>query len=202
VSAKEISEREKNEPRLDVNATEWIAERSRRIVEMAEGIRDARPAVFMGNWHSDGWIVFYERFITKYPHLSSAFEDYAALHQTWLMRHAKKRGLWKEEYGLRDYRPPLDLWSLSTTQRKRAANNANCVIILILPSDSQGRAARQSSANDDKLSYEIRIPRPSFQGYYEPKFLPYQVGKPVYVSGYTRRNGTYVQPHFRSLPRR
>ena len=43
-------------------------------------------------------------------------------------------------------------------------------------------------------------PRPTKKGYYEPKVVPYPAGKPVYVSGYYRSNGTYVQPHFRSLP--
>jgi hypothetical protein len=52
------------------------------------------------------------------------------------------------------------------------------------------------------LSYETSIPRPTKKGYYEPKVVPYPVGKPVYVNGYYRANGTYVQPHFRSLPRR
>ncbi len=52
------------------------------------------------------------------------------------------------------------------------------------------------------LSYETCIPRPTVKGYYEPKVVPYPVGKPVHVNGYYRQNGTYVQPHFRSLPRR
>ena len=52
------------------------------------------------------------------------------------------------------------------------------------------------------LSYETPIPRPTVKGYYEPKIVPYPVGKPVYVNGYYRKNGTYVQPHFRALPRR
>ncbi len=52
------------------------------------------------------------------------------------------------------------------------------------------------------VSYEPVIPRPTQKGYYEPKVIPYPVGKPVYVSGYYRKNGTYVQLHFRSLPRR
>jgi hypothetical protein len=52
------------------------------------------------------------------------------------------------------------------------------------------------------LSYETYIPRPTVKGYYEPKVVPYPVGKPVHVNGYYRKNGTYVQPHFRSLPRR
>src|SRR4051812_5217907 len=50
------------------------------------------------------------------------------------------------------------------------------------------------------LSYETRIPRPTVKGYYEPKVVPYPAGKPVSVNGYYRKNGTYVQPHFRSLP--
>ncbi len=52
------------------------------------------------------------------------------------------------------------------------------------------------------LSYETFIPRPTKKGYYEPKIVPYPVGKPVAVRGYYRKDGTYVQPHFRSLPRR
>jgi hypothetical protein len=52
------------------------------------------------------------------------------------------------------------------------------------------------------LSYETYIPRPTLKGYYEPRVIPYPTGKPVYVNGYYRKNGTYVSPHFRSLPRR
>jgi hypothetical protein len=52
------------------------------------------------------------------------------------------------------------------------------------------------------LSYETVIPRPTKKGYYEPKIVPYPTGKPVAVRGYYRKNGTYVQPHFRSLPGR
>jgi hypothetical protein len=52
------------------------------------------------------------------------------------------------------------------------------------------------------LSYETYIPRPTKKGYYEPKVVPYPVGKPVFVQGYYRSSGTYVAPHFRSLPRR
>jgi hypothetical protein len=54
----------------------------------------------------------------------------------------------------------------------------------------------------DSLSYETPIPRPTVKGYYEPKVVPYPAGKPVHVNGYFRKNGTYVRPHFRSLPRR
>jgi hypothetical protein len=57
-------------------------------------------------------------------------------------------------------------------------------------------------AEGTPLSYESYIPRPTLKGYYEPKVIPYPTGKPVYVSGYYRKNGTYVSPHFRSLPRR
>ncbi|HEV3255442.1 MAG TPA: hypothetical protein VG013_01055 [Gemmataceae bacterium] len=63
--------------------------------------------------------------------------------------------------------------------------------------------ARQSKqARGDGLSYETFIPRPTWKGYYEPKIVPYPKGKPVFVHGYFRKNGTYVHPHFRSLPRR
>ena len=40
------------------------------------------------------------------------------------------------------------------------------------------------------LSYESPIHRPTVKGFYEPKVVPYPVGKPVFVSGYTRRDGT------------
>jgi hypothetical protein len=76
----------------------------------------------------------------------------------------------------RDYRPLLDVPSGSTSQAKQGADNG--------------------------LSYETRIPRPTVKGYYEPKVVPYPTDKPVYVNGYYRKDGTYVQPHFRSLPRR
>jgi hypothetical protein len=57
-------------------------------------------------------------------------------------------------------------------------------------------------AATDGLSYETYIPRPTKNGYYEPRVVPYPVGKPVYVNGYYRQDGTYVRSHFRSLPRR
>jgi hypothetical protein len=60
--------------------------------------------------------------------------------------------------------------------------------------------SKQASSNG--LSYETVIPRPTVKGYYEPKVVPYPEGKPVHVNGYFRKDGTYVQPHFRSLPRR
>jgi hypothetical protein len=57
-------------------------------------------------------------------------------------------------------------------------------------------------ASNNGLSYETVIPRPTVKGYYEPKVVPYPTGKPVFVNGYYRKDGTYVQPHFRSLPKR
>ncbi len=51
-------------------------------------------------------------------------------------------------------------------------------------------------------SYQTYIPRPTQKGYYTPKVVPYPAGKPVFVQGYYRKSGTYVPPHFRSLPRR
>jgi hypothetical protein len=52
------------------------------------------------------------------------------------------------------------------------------------------------------LEYDTYIARPTKKGYYEPKVIPYPTGKPVFVNGYSRRNGTYVAPYFRALPRR
>jgi hypothetical protein len=51
-------------------------------------------------------------------------------------------------------------------------------------------------------AYETYIPRPTAKGYYVPRVVPYPVSKPVFVNGYYRHDGTYVSPHFRSLPRR
>jgi hypothetical protein len=63
-------------------------------------------------------------------------------------------------------------------------------------------AGDTKKVSDNGLSYETVIPRPTVKGYYEPKVIPYPTGKPVYVHGYYRKDGTYVRPHFRSLPRR
>jgi hypothetical protein len=68
------------------------------------------------------------------------------------------------------------------------------------PAPVAGGQAKQVPG--DGLSYETVIPRPTVKGYYEPRVVPYPAGKPVYVSGYYRKDGTYVRPHFRSLPRR
>jgi hypothetical protein len=54
----------------------------------------------------------------------------------------------------------------------------------------------------DGWAYTPVIPRTTQKGYYEPKLIPYPLDKPVSVRGYVRKDGTYVQPHFRSLPRR
>jgi hypothetical protein len=63
-------------------------------------------------------------------------------------------------------------------------------------------AGDTKKVSDNGLSYETVIPRPTVKGYYEAKVIPYPTGKPVYVQGYYRKDGTYVRPHFRSLPRR
>jgi hypothetical protein len=63
-------------------------------------------------------------------------------------------------------------------------------------------ASQNKQATNGGLSYETPIPRPTVKGSYEPKVVPYPEGKPVFVNGYYRKDGTYVQPHFRSLPRR
>jgi hypothetical protein len=60
--------------------------------------------------------------------------------------------------------------------------------------------ARRDTASG--WSYQTYIPRPTQRGYYTPRVVPYPVGKPVFVNGYYRQDGTYVSPHFRSLPRR
>lgn len=76
----------------------------------------------------------------------------------------------------------------------------------LLPSSLVDRApvsvTQSKQVVADGLSYETFIPRPTKKGYYEPKIVPYPVGKPVFVNGYYRKNGTYIPPHFRSLPRR
>jgi len=76
-----------------------------------------------------------------------------------------------------------------------------------VPADEQRGATSASAgqvkqATHDGLSYETTIPRPTKKGYYEPKLVPYPEGKPVFVNGYYRKDGTYVRPHFRSLPRK
>jgi hypothetical protein len=63
-------------------------------------------------------------------------------------------------------------------------------------------ASQEKQPTKSGYAYETYIPRPTKKGYYEPKVVPYPTEKPVYVSGYYRSNGTYVRPHFRSLPRR
>lgn len=70
------------------------------------------------------------------------------------------------------------------------------------PTPAKTPAYRYSDARHDGLAYETVIPRPTAKGYYEPNVIPYPVGKPVFVNGYFRKDGTYVRPHFRSLPRR
>jgi hypothetical protein len=88
----------------------------------------------------------------------------------------RERDRWSEEHKSPDYRSPQDVQSIPATQSKQASSNG--------------------------LSYDTVIPRPTVKGYYEPKVVPYPEGKPVHVNGYYRKDGTYVQPHFRSLPRR
>jgi len=79
----------------------------------------------------------------------------------------------------------------------KATNGTNTTLVERPYSAGQ---SKQDAGNG--LSYETYIPRPTAKGYYEPKVVPYPAGKPVHVNGYYRKNGTYVQPHFRSLPRR
>lgn len=74
---------------------------------------------------------------------------------------------------------------------------------------TQGTPAPQATSGppdervtESGLGYQTCIARPTKKGYYLPKVIPYPVGKPVYVNGYYRRDGTYAQPHFRALPRR
>lgn len=47
-----------------------------------------------------------------------------------------------------------------------------------------------------QIEREERAPR------FEPIAVPRSTGGPVRVKGYTRRDGTYVQPHTRRRPRR
>jgi hypothetical protein len=49
-------------------------------------------------------------------------------------------------------------------------------------------------------SYETRIPRNTRKGYYEPPVIPYPAPKPVHVSPYFKKDGTFVPEHFRALP--
>jgi len=82
-------------------------------------------------------------------------------------------------------------------------SNARSVAALGEPCTAVSVSVGQSKhASDNGLSYETPIPRPTVKGYYEPKVVPYPEGKPVYVNGYYRKDGTYTRPHFRSLPRR
>jgi hypothetical protein len=82
------------------------------------------------------------------------------------------------------------------------ASPSNGATAVGLSDETSASAAASAPAASDGLSYETYIPRPTKKGYYEPKVVPYPVGKPVYVNGYYRSDGTYVRPHFRSLPRR
>jgi hypothetical protein len=71
-----------------------------------------------------------------------------------------------------------------------------------LPEARLVSTTQSKQAPREGLAYQTAIPRLTVKGYFEPKVVPYPEGKPVYVRGYYRKNGTYVQPHFRSLPRR
>jgi hypothetical protein len=93
--------------------------------------------------------------------------------------------------------PPLSNVSASPSKRAAADGLSGETVV---PTPAPASASTPVAA--DGLSYETYIPRPTQKGYYEPKVVPYPVGKPVHVSGYYRRDGTFVQPHFRSLPRR
>jgi hypothetical protein len=93
-----------------------------------------------------------------------------------------------------DYVPPPKAPDQHSTATSYLSNHAG------QPRSLTFSRSLSKQATKGGLSYETTIPRPTVKGYYEPKIVPYPAGKPVYVSGYYRRDGTYVQPHFRSLP--